>query len=1169
MRNQPNFKTETRVWLRFYTHLLITLTITWTFIGSADVVLADQTIEPSAYTNPEKRMNQEEVFLPLFLGNVQLDQSIPLEDDPFVTHVFFENRDKLMRLSHEFDIWEEAISSQPFVSIELDQAEIDALRSEGFTVEIDYERTAELNQAPRPFGHGSASIDDDPFAGAGLNQNRPIAGYSCYRTVEETFMTMSQLATNNPTLAMWTDEGDSWEKITPGGNDGYDMWVLKLTNSAIPGPKPVLMIIAAIHAREHTTAELATRYAEHLVNNYGIDPDITWLLDYNEIHIMPQANPDGRKIAEGGLLWRKNTNPTNGCSGGDFGVDLNRNSSFKWGGTGSSNDPCHQTYRGPSRASEPEVQAIQNYIGTVFTDQRGPGDDDAAPLDTEGVFITIHSYSELVLYPWGWTNNSAPNNDDLATLGRKFGYYNGYTVCNDCLYIADGVTDDYAYGEFGVASYTYELGTAFFQACSTFENQIYPDNLPTLIYAAKAARLPYQIPKEGPDSINLSLSASIVAAGTPVDLTAVIDDTRYNSGGQGIEPTQNIQGARYSIDEPSWITDTTTAMSPADGAFNSTIESAIATIDTTGLSDGQHLIFVEGQDANGNWGAPTAIYLEIGMPPASIFFDNFESDQGWTVNPNGTDTATTGIWERGDPEDTNYNGPKQLGTPFSGTNDLVTGRLAGSSVGTHDVDNGETSIRSPNITLPSSGDTTLSFSYYLAHTNNSSSADYLRVQVVGTSTQTVFEEVGDGADDDGSWATFSGSLNSFASQTVYLLISASDASNGSIVEAGIDDVRITATAPPANQPPTADAGPDQTVMDNDENGSESITLDGSGSSDPDGTIDTYEWSSDSGVTIPDGMSPTANFPVGAHTVTLTVTDDIGAIDTDIVLITVEAPAGGIAAERGTVSGVGNSGWTTVNLANSYTSMVVVTSANYDGTNAPGVVRIRNAAGSSFEVRVDNTDGPSAISNVTVHYFVVEEGVYTQATDGVTMEAVKFTSTVTDENNSWIGESRSYVNSYSSPVVLGQVMTYNDPDFSSFWARGSSRTAPPSSTTLFVGKTVSEDPDNTRVDETIGYIVVEAGSGSIGSLNYRAALGADTVRGITNSPPFSYSLSGLSSASAAIVSVAAMDGNNGGWPILYGANPVSITTLNLAYDEDQANDTERSHTTEQVAYIVFE
>jgi carboxypeptidase T len=71
-----------------------------------------------------------------------------------------------------------------------------------------------------------------------------------------------------------------------------------LTNQAITGTKPIFFLMAAIHAREYTTAESAMRFAEQLVRGYGRDPDATWLLDYTEIHVVPQANPDGRKQAE-------------------------------------------------------------------------------------------------------------------------------------------------------------------------------------------------------------------------------------------------------------------------------------------------------------------------------------------------------------------------------------------------------------------------------------------------------------------------------------------------------------------------------------------------------------------------------------------------------------------------------------------------------------------------------------------------------------------------------------------------------------------------------------------------------------------------------------------------------------------------------------------------------
>jgi hypothetical protein len=153
------------------------------------------------------------------------------------------------------------------------------------------------------------------------------------------------------------------------------------------------------------------------------------------------------------------------------------------------------------------------------------------------------------------------------------------------------------------------------------------------------------------------------------------------------------------------------------------------------------------------------------------------------------------MWERANPQDTSYSGAKQLGTTVSGSFDLVTGPLAGNNVGTYDIDKGVTSVRSPAITLPTGQDLVLSFSYYMAHTSNSSSEDYFRVSVVGDATLTVLGELGAKSDDDAAWEGFSTGLNSFAGQTIYLLVEAADLGGGSIVEAAIDDVSIVAKLP--------------------------------------------------------------------------------------------------------------------------------------------------------------------------------------------------------------------------------------------------------------------------------------------------------------------------------------------------------------------------------------
>jgi len=280
-------------------------------------------------------------------------------------------------------------------------------------------------------------------------------------------------------------------------------------------------------------------------------------------------------------------------------------------------------------------------------------------------------------------------------------------------------------------------------------------------------------------------------------------------------------------------------------------------------------------------------------------------------------------------------------------------------------------------------------------------------------------------------------------------------------------------------------------------------------------------------------------------------------------------------------------WTTVQLDYNYDDdMVVVCSPNYD-TSAPGpaIVRVRNAGGSSFQVGLGRpwygSFGGEDFS-ATVHCMIVREGVHNDPDNGVKMEAVKVPITLSDHAGAWFGQSSPYKNTagYNSRVVLGQVASPDtglppsscnpicQRDWSVFWSRGTAVTNPPSSGALYVGRHTGEDRGN-RPPETLMYVVIEGGTGSIQGRAYVAALGADTIRGMSNKPPFTYNLSGLTTASTAIVSQAGMDDADGGWPVLYGPSAVSASRLRLAIDEDWYLRSERNHTTEQIGYIVFE
>ena len=297
-------------------------------------------------------------------------------------------------------------------------------------------------------------------------------------------------------------------------------------------------------------------------------------------------------------------------------------------------------------------------------------------------------------------------------------------------------------------------------------------------------------------------------------------------------------------------------------------------------------------------------------------------------------------------------------------------------------------------------------------------------------------------------------------------------------------------------------------------------------------------------------------------------------DVQYVAVNVIAPSAGPNLRFGQVW-ASTAEWTTVTLDHDYdTDMVVVCTVNYDDDPygyavTPLVAVVQNAYDDAFDVKLSPAVWTTfETSEAWVHWVVVERGVYTMEEHGVKMEAAKFLSTVTDKKRSWVGQSRSYSQTYSNPVVVGQVMTYSSGLWTAFWCRGTSSTNPPSAGSLWVGKHMGEDR-RTRANEIIGYIVIEAGSGLINGNPYVANLGPDSISGVGNSPPYAYSVSGISASSTAIVSQAGMDGGDGGWAILYGDNPVSPDALNLAIDEDWAIDSERNHSTEQVGYIVLE
>lgn len=527
--------------------------------------------------------------------------------------------------------------------VETDGDGIRALEDAGLAVAVDLAASARLNGL-------HAKMRQARLDGGGMDS---IPGFQCFRTVEETYQTMDDLvAAHQPPrtrIAAIDDLGPTWKK-TQNVAQGYEMRALRITNLDTVGAdpdRPKMVVLGSIHAREYAPAELTTRFAEWLVNGYGSDPEATWLVDHNDFRLVLEANPDGRKLAEQQIYQRKNVDTANApCSGtpsvsSQYGVDLNRNFPFHWnitGGEGSSGSFCSQTYRGPLKASEPETQNFMNYVagtcdaagncsGGVFADRRGGpmnpagvgGDGGAAaPDDTSGFFIDIHSNAALVLWPWGDTDNGvgAPNEAALRTLGRRLAWFNGYTPeQSNELYKTDGTTDDSMYGLLGVPGFTIETdGRDFFQDCASFEGYTVPANIAALRYAARSLHATYRLPA-GPDALDVSAGSDLVVAGDPLTVSARIDGTRFNqsTAGNGNPGTiRSIAGASAYVDALPW--DAGALARPlvaTDGAFDAGAEGVGASIDTSGLAAGRHFVYVQGVDVAGNAGPPNAALIDV------------------------------------------------------------------------------------------------------------------------------------------------------------------------------------------------------------------------------------------------------------------------------------------------------------------------------------------------------------------------------------------------------------------------------------------------------------------------------------------------------------------------------------------------------------------------------
>jgi carboxypeptidase T len=257
-------------------------------------------------------------------------------------------------------------------------------------------------------------------------------GYGIYHTWSETVAFVDSLRLLYPDVIS--------EKWSIGQSvQGRDLWCFRISdNPDVDEDEPEVMIDAMHHAREIIASEFTIMFAEYLAQNYGTDPEITWLVNNRELYIVPVVNPDGSVYNEGnypngGGMWRKNRRNN---MDGSYGVDPNRNYPYMWGydNNGSSPDPDSETYRGPSGGSEPEVQALMNFINS-------------REIRTHD---TIHSHGNLTLIPWGYTSSPTPDGALFDHMADEMVKFNGYVPGQPheaINYPVNGGTFDWAYGD--------------------------------------------------------------------------------------------------------------------------------------------------------------------------------------------------------------------------------------------------------------------------------------------------------------------------------------------------------------------------------------------------------------------------------------------------------------------------------------------------------------------------------------------------------------------------------------------------------------------------------------------------------------------------------------------------------------------------------------------------
>lgn len=312
-----------------------------------------------------------------------------------------------------------------------------------------------------------------------------------FHSYEETRAELERIAKEFPQLAQVSSIGKSVE--------GRELYAIRLSLSPARDSLPTAIFLGCHHAREHLSVEMPLKLAGYLAEHAATEGRVRDLLSSREVWIVPMVNPDGAEhdIKDGDYQWWRKNRSKN--ENGSMGVDLNRNYGGKgWGGAGSSGSPGSDTYHGKQAFSEPETLAVRDFVRS---------------RKRATVLLTFHTFSELVLWPWGHTNDEIENVEDrrvFETMGKKMASWNGYKAEKSSdLYLASGDTTDWAYDELKIFAFTFELspsslfGGGFYPGAKAIE-PTFKANLEPSLYLIEHAENPYQLDRDVTDPLGKS-----------------------------------------------------------------------------------------------------------------------------------------------------------------------------------------------------------------------------------------------------------------------------------------------------------------------------------------------------------------------------------------------------------------------------------------------------------------------------------------------------------------------------------------------------------------------------------------------------------------------------------------------------------------------------------------